>query len=206
MTLQEILKAKGIDNQNIASILDEMKQNKIFTASEENLDIRYGKLKTDHDALTAQHKESVNLIEQMKAETHDNEILQGRISAYEAQITQLNEQLRQTKVESAVKIALLDAKANDAEYMAFKLHEKGELELDENGNIKNIDDKIAGLKTQFPEHFGGANDLKIEPLPLPDRNKRSESTVTKDEFKKMGYNSRVELKQNNPELYEQLKG
>ena len=206
MTLQEILKTKGVNDQNIASILDEMKQNKIFTASEENLDIRYGKLKTDHDTLSAQHKESVNLIEQMKVETQDNKILQGRISAYEAQITQLNEQLRQTKVESAVKIALLDAKANDAEYMAFKLHEKGELELDENGNIKNIDDKIAGLKTQFPEHFGGANDLKIEPLPLPDRNKRSESAVTKDEFKKMGYNSRVELKQNNPELYEQLKG
>ena len=49
MTLQEILKAKGLDDQAVESVIGEMKQNKIFTSAEENLDIRYGKLKTDFD-------------------------------------------------------------------------------------------------------------------------------------------------------------
>lgn len=42
MTLEELLKAKGLTDDQIKAILDGMKENKIFTASEENLDIRYG--------------------------------------------------------------------------------------------------------------------------------------------------------------------
>ena len=52
MNLTEILKAKGLDDEAIKSIQDEMKANKIYTASEENLDIRYGKFKTDHEGVT----------------------------------------------------------------------------------------------------------------------------------------------------------
>ena len=39
----------------------------------------------------------------------------------------------------------MGAKATDIDYMAFKLRESGELELDEKGNIKGIDDKLAIL-------------------------------------------------------------
>ena len=51
MTLQELLKAQNLTDEQVKGILDAMKQNKIYTASEENLDVRYGKLKTDHDAM-----------------------------------------------------------------------------------------------------------------------------------------------------------
>ena len=40
MTINEILKAKGISDETVADILAAMKENKIFTAGEENLDIR----------------------------------------------------------------------------------------------------------------------------------------------------------------------
>ena len=39
MTLNEILKAKGISDELITAVLDEMKANKIFTSAEENIDI-----------------------------------------------------------------------------------------------------------------------------------------------------------------------
>ena len=42
MTLQEILKAKGLTDEQVKEVVGEMKQNKIFTSSEENLDVRYG--------------------------------------------------------------------------------------------------------------------------------------------------------------------
>ena len=48
MNLKEIMLANGIDNAVIDKIASELKANKIYTASEENLDIRYGKLKNDH--------------------------------------------------------------------------------------------------------------------------------------------------------------
>lgn len=55
MTLEELLKKQGLSDEQIKAITAGMKENKIYTASEENLDIRYGKLKTDYDNLTTQH-------------------------------------------------------------------------------------------------------------------------------------------------------
>ena len=205
MTLQEILKAKGMSDEDIEATIGEMKQNKIFTTSHENMDVRYPKLKADHETLTTQHGESTKLIEQLKAGTKDNEVLQGKISGYETTINQLQEQLKQAQLESAIKVALLGAKATDVAYLTFQLKEKGELELDDKGEIKGIDDKLAGLKTQFPAFFESAtNNKQIEVQKLPDRNMSGDKGVTKEEFNKMGYASRVELKQSNPELYDQL--
>lgn len=205
MTLQEILKSQGLTDEQVQTITGEMKQNKIFTAGEENLDIRYSKLKADHDNLVAQHGESTKLIDQLKAGTKDSEALQGKITSYESQIAQLNEQLKQTRLEAAVKVALLGAKVTDVDYMTFKLKEKGDLELDDQGNIKGIDDKLAGLKTQFPAQFESAIEQhEIQPHKLPNRDNGSANTVTKEDFNKMGYNSRVKLKETDPEMYAQL--
>ena len=99
--------------------------------------------------------------------TMGNEELQGKVTAYETQVAELQDKLKQTQLDSAIKVALLGAKANDLEYMTFKLKEKGELELAEDGSIKGIDDKIAGLKTQYPNQFEKEGGGKIDPQPLP---------------------------------------
>ena len=203
MTLQEILKAKGMTDEDIESTIGEMKQNKIFTTSHENMDVRYPKLKTDHDNLTAQHGESTKLIEQLKAGTKDNEALQGKITSYEAQIATLHEQLRQAQLDGAIKVALLEAKVKgDAmEFMAFKLKEKGEMELDENGKIKGIDDRMAGLKTQSPEYFeSAANGREIIPLTLPN-NTNNGGGMTRAELLRKPYSERVAFAKDNPDEY-----
>lgn len=150
MTLQEILKAKGLTDEQIKEVVSEMKQNKIFTASEENLDVRYGKLKTDHDALVTKDTESQKLIADLQKATKGQEAVQGKITEYEANIQKLNEELTKTKIESATKIALLGAgaKATDIDYLIFKLSSDADwkAELDDNGNVKGIDDKIKGMQ------------------------------------------------------------
>ena len=40
MTLEELLKGQNLTDEQVTAIIDGMKENKIFTASEENLDIR----------------------------------------------------------------------------------------------------------------------------------------------------------------------
>lgn len=167
MTLQEILKSQGLSEEQIQKIVGEMKQNKIFTASEENLDIRYGKLKTDFDSLTKQHGESTALIEQMKKDNAGNEALQGKITEYETKMETMAAELEQTKIDAALKVALLEAKADDVDYLTFKLKEKGELKLDENGKIKGIDDSIAALKTQFPKQFITEQGKRVDENKLP---------------------------------------
>lgn len=171
MTLEELLKAQGLSDEQIKAITASMKENKIYTASEENLDIRYGKLKTDYDTLSTQHGESTKLIEQLKKDAKNDEALQGKITAYETQVADLQKELDETRLESAIKVALMNAKTDDVGYMAFKLKEGGALELDEDGNIKGIDEKISNLKTQFPSHFDSENNpgpREIDPKPLPE--------------------------------------
>ena len=203
MTIAEILKAKGIDDATINSILEDMKTNKVFTASEENLDIRYGKLKTDHEGKLAELTEANNLIAELKKSTKGQEDLQGKITAYETQVTQLQAELEQTKLDAAIKVELLSNKALDVDYLTFKLKEKGELALDESGKIKGWEDKIAALKTQFPTQFETTGSKKYDEHKLPEDGNH-EGTVTKDTFAKMGYQDRLKLFNENPAAYAEM--
>ena len=202
MTLHELLKAQGLTDEQITKVTTAMKENKIFTAGEENLDIRYGKLKGDFDNLTNQHTEATKLIEEMKKANKGNEGLQTKITEYENQVAELQKQNEQLKKESAIKVALLEAKALDIDYMTFKLKEKGEIELDENGKIKGWDDKIAGLKTQFPTQFEGKHNNNIIENKLPGNGQEHE--ITQEAFNKMGYLDRLKVFKENPEAYASL--
>lgn len=206
MTLKEILKAKGVADDVIESIMGDMKTHKIFTASEENLDIRFGKLKADHDALVQKDTESQKLISELQSATKGQEDVQKQIAEYQAQIAKQDEELKQAKTESAMKIGLLSAgaKASDIDYLLFKLNHDADWkpELDDNGQVKGLDDKVKGLKTQFPVQFEASSTKKIDEKKLdkPD----DKQTVTKDDFKKMGYQSKLKLFNENPELYNEL--
>ena len=164
MNLTEILKSKGVTDDVIKAVLEDMKTNKIYTAGEENLDVRYGKLKADHEGLSKQYAEANTLIEELKKSSKGNEDLQGKITGYETQVAQLQAELDKAKLDNAIQLALRDAKAVDPDYLAFKLREKykpEELTLDENGKVKGMDDKLAGLKTQFPAQFEASGQKKI---------------------------------------------
>ena len=200
MTLAELLKAKGIDDAVIKGILEEMKANKIFTASEENLDVRYGKLKTDHDGKLAELTEAQNLIAELKKSNKGNEGLQQQITDYEGQVAKLQAELEQTKLESAIKVELLSSKALDVDYLTFKLKEKGELALDENGKIKNWDDKIAALKTQFPTQFEADSRKNILENKLPSDPGGGDG-FTKESLLKKPYAERMKIFNENPEAY-----
>lgn len=200
MTFEELLKSQGYTDEQIKAIAAGMKENKIYTASEENLDVRYGKLKTDYENLTTQHGESTKLIEQLKAGTKNSEELQGQINAYEGKmkdleteydkkVADLEAKLQSEQLNNAINLALRDANATDADYLAYKLKEKykDELALGEDGKIKGMDDKIAGLKTQFPSQFENQQQRKIEPQPLPEGNKRKEEPTNLAEAIKAQY-------------------
>lgn len=207
MTLKEILKAKGVADDVIESIMGDMKTHKIFTASEENLDIRFGKLKADHDALVQKDADSQKLIADLQSATKGQEDVQKQIAEYQAQIAKQDEELKQAKIESAMKIGLLSAgaKASDIDYLLYKMNHDSDWkpELDDNGQVKGLDDKVKGLKTQFPVQFEASSSSKKideKKLDKPD----DKQTVTKDDFKKMGYQSRLKLFNENPELYNEL--
>lgn len=209
MTFTELLKTiEGLSADQQKAILDAMKTNKIFTASEENLDVRYQKLKTDHDNLTAEHKKSTDLIAELQKKTKDDESVQKQITDYQTQIKTLQEEADKAKVESALKIGLLSAgaKASDIDYLMFKMEHDGDWkpELTEDGQVKGLDDKVKGLKTQFPAQFDAGQQKKIDEHKLPDPDNKD--SVTAEQFKRMGYQARNELYNKDPDLYNKLSG
>lgn len=136
-----------------------------------------GKFDAMQEALNGKDAEITNannLIAELKKAAKADEGIQQKISTYETENAQLQAELQQTKVKAALKVALLSEKAVDVDYLTYKLNEKlkekGEsIELDENENIKGWDDKLSGLKTQFPSMFesASAGGKKIEENKLP---------------------------------------
>lgn len=150
------------------------------------------------------------LIAELKKTAKGNEALEGKISEYERTIATLQAQNAEIRTKAALKFALMEAKALDIPYMTFNVQEKlrqdgKTLELDENDNIKGWEDMLSALKTQYPAHFETATKGReiVGDNKLPESDKRP-PVVTKEDFNKMGYNSRVKLKETNPELYSQL--
>lgn len=200
MTISEILKAKGLSDDVIKGVLEDMKANKVFTASEENLDIRYGKLKTEHEGVTKQLGEANTLIEELKKSNKGNEGLQQKVTAYEAQVQQLQQELEESKIDAAIKVGLLSEKALDVDYLTFKLKNKGEaLTLGEDGKIKGWDDKIAALKTKCPTQFESSGKKNIVENKLPDP--EDHSTLSKTDLLKKPYAERQKIFEENPEAF-----
>ncbi len=202
MTIQEILKEIGLTDEQIASVAESMKKNRVFTASEENLDIRYDKLKGDHENLKKQNMEAQTLIEELKKSSKGNEALLSKVSDYEAKIAELSEELKEEKLASAIKVGLLSEKATDIDYLTFKLKESGELEMDDKDQIKGWEEKVTELKKKFPGQFETSAQKKIDPNNLQKGN--PETHLTKESILKMPYPQRAELYQRDPEGFSSI--
>lgn len=202
MTIQDLLKENGLTEEQIKAISEKMKENKIFTSSEENLDIRYGKLKTDHDSLSKQYTEAQTLIEELKKSSKGNESLQSKVTEYEAKVTKLQKELADEKLASAIKVGLLSEKATDIDYLTFKLKEAGELELDDKEQIKGWSEKLDDLKKKFPNQFESSTQKKIEPNKL--NVGKEDTTLTKADVLKKSYSERADLYQKDPEGFTQI--
>lgn len=170
-----------------------------------------GKFDALNEQLTGKQTEldtANNLIAELKKSNKGNEDLQGKITAYESQVAQLQAQLQETKINSALKVALLSEHCTDVDYVTFKLmeklKEKGEtLELDENDNIKGWEDKLSGIKTQLPTQFeSAAGGTKLKVL---ENNKLQQgednNILTKAALLKKPYAERMKIYSENPDAY-----
>ena len=201
MNLTEILKANGVDDEVIGKITADMKTNKVFTAGEENLDIRYGKLKNDH-ALAQQSiadlQSQIAQFEQLKSQ---NATL---VEEANKKLAELQEENNRIKLDNAVERALIEAKVQDVDYMKFKLKEKHPdgFKLDENGKIESINTVLDDLKVQFPNQFA-KTEKKIEEKKL-EKSDDNNGGISSEQFSKMNYHERAKLFKENPEQYAEL--
>ncbi len=173
---------------------------------------KYDGLSTDLASRDAELKKANSLIEEMKKASKGNDDMQWKITEYETQVTALQKELSETKLSNAVKVALLSENAVDVDYLTYKLNEKlsGEgktLELDDNGNVKGLSDRISELKTAYPKMFESVNDDGYKLInggqnKLPEGDNRE--VYTKSELLKMPYAERNRFYNENPEAYNNI--
>ena len=171
MTLQEMLAAQNLNEEQIAAIEAAMKENKIFTSGEENIDIRYSKLKGEHETKIKELEGAQDLIKQLQDSAKDNENVQTKIKEYEAQIQQLQADAAKAKLDYAIKASLLEKNVNpnSIDYLLFKINQDNkELKLDENDKLQGID--FDEFKTKYASHFKAEDSnvgKKLDPNSLP---------------------------------------
>jgi hypothetical protein len=164
---------------------------------------KFTDLETEKENIASQLSAANKVIEDLRKATKTDEDLQKKVTAYESKIQTLNEELKVTKTENALKFALAQAGAVDVDYLAFKVKQKGELELDENGKIKGIDDTIKDLKTQFSQQFTSSKENKIDEKKLPDED-GGDKGMTKKELLAKPYAERNKIYQEDPEKFNEI--
>lgn len=169
--------------------------------------------KAKHDALQAlfdgkstELETANNLIADLKKTAKGDETLQGKVTDYETQVAQLQAQLKQTQIDSGLKIAFIEAGAMDIDYLTFKAKANNggkSLELGEDGKIKGIDDLLSGLKAQFPNQFkkASSNVVRVDANPLPNS---GTGGMTRAEFMRKPYAERAQFANENPEAYNEI--
>lgn len=201
MNLNEILRANGIEDDLAGKILSDMKSNKIYTASEENLDIRYQKLKNEHGA-------SAQTISDLQAQLAELEQLKVQnvalVDEANKKIAEMQAENNKIRVDNALERALLDAKVQDVDYVKYKLKEKHTdgFKLDDNGKIDGINALLDEMKIQIPTQFE-KTEKKIEEKRL-EKQDDNNGGITSEQFSKMDYHAKAKLFKENPQEYANL--
>jgi predicted RNase H-like nuclease (RuvC/YqgF family) len=138
--------------------------------------------KDQYNAVSAKHKEASDTLTGLQAQYKELEPIQTKVAEYEAKVAALEAEVAKAKREAQVREALKDAGAVDVDYMAYKL---GEVELDADGNAKDLVNKIKALKEQNPTQFGTESkapdfkplDNKLDPGKSPDKAASMEKLV-----------------------------
>ena len=204
MNFTEILKAQNLTDEQIVKISAEMKSNKIYLASEENLDVRYNKLKLESEQANQELAKSQALITELQKGNKGNEELQAKVKGYEDEIASLKKANEKQRVESALDRVLLEANVQDVDYVKYKIKEKGtELKLDEQGNLTGIKDMLDALKVQLPNQFLNSTQ-QIKEFKLPQNENPNDKGISKEQFNKMSYQERLKLFNENKEAFNEL--
>ena len=107
------------------------------------------------------------------------------------------------KKNDAIITLLRDNKANEkAIKLLGKEFDLDNIELDDNGKVKNANDLIKGVKENYADFFTQEKDGGVNPK---NPNNNEPQSITKEALKKMSLEERSKLASENRELYDSLR-
>lgn len=145
-----------------------------------------------------------NQISELKKSEGANDELKKQIEQLQAENAKNAETLKQTKIDSAIALALKDAGARNIKAVLPFITAN---ELNEDGTVKGLDEQIKSLKEGENSFlFNSEKKTDVNKLagatPVVGAKTTANGTITKEQFNRMNYKQRVELKLTQPDVYD----
>ena len=144
--LKARLKTQGLTEEQIQAIVDGMKEDKVYLSAEENIDVRYTKLKADKETVDRELKSANETIKDLKKTNVDNEALQKTIKDHEATIKQLQDEATNTSKLTNLKEKLREGKVKDVDYLIYKHGGLDKFIFDKENKPVGVEDILKGYR------------------------------------------------------------
>ena len=192
---RKLLKGMGLTDEQVDTIIE------AHTDTVDGLKADVSKYKTDAEKLSDVQKE----LDDLKAkgddgwkEKHDK--LKGEFDKYK---TDVQEKETHSKKVEAYKAILKDANLSEKGIeKAIKYAEWDKIELETDGKLKGASDHIKAVKEEWAEYVTTTTTTGAKTSNPPANN--GNSGVTKEDFQKMSYKDRLQIYNENPDLYNEL--
>lgn len=196
------LEALGLTKEQIDEVMD--KNGKDVEAAKGSL----AAVTAERDNLKATVAERDKQLEGLKVSAGDAEKLKKQIEDLQAENKEKDkahaEELRRLKIENAVTAAITAAKGKNAKAIRALL-ELEKAELAEDGTVKGLAEQMEKLKKAEDSKFLFDSERRILRGTKPaEASDPIEPGLTREQFQRMGYKERLELFNNDPELYNEL--
>lgn len=170
---------------------------------------RFDEVNNAKNTAEALVKERDGQIETLKNSTGDAESLRKQIETLQADNKAKDDahaaEIRQLKIDSAIESALTGAKAKNKIAVKALLTDLDKAEIAEDGTIKGLAEQIAALQ-KSDEYLFEAKEakFKVKGAKLGESGDPDPKELTKEQFNKMSYKEKVNLFNENKELYDSL--
>lgn len=193
---REFLRGLGLEEETVQKIVDEHHDTlRDFKNKAEKTESLQEQLDKANKELTNRDNQITEL---QKAKDGDNQELKDKLSNYKKENAQYQAEMKQLKLNNAVKLAVAKD-ANDADDILAFIN-KDELELQDDGNVKGLDKAIESLKESKPYLFAESKPSGR----TPDDGKNVNGGITQEEFNNMSVAERTNLFVNDRKTYDTL--
>lgn len=128
----------------------------------------------------------------------------SKVDVEDLQTQLANEKAARVKDRQTWNLSSVLAKAGckDTDYVMYKLGDN--VEFDENGAVKDPEAFISSVKETYASQFEAEQPCGTGSIGNFQRNRSIGKTITKEEFKAMGYLDRAKLQSDDPDTYNEL--
>ena len=180
-----------IDKQKVIDSVEEMNSGMVPRS---RLNDKNAEIKDLKEEMTNRDEQ----IEKLEKSVDQDSELQKELEQLKQANTDWQEKYQKSQLNNAIKLGVAKDANDPNDILAFI--KTDDLELQDDGKVKGLDDALNNLRESKPYLFAQTKPTGRK----PEDGSNPSNTITKEQFENMGVAERVELYNNNPDAYNQF--